>query len=100
VNGGGEGSSSPPFAAGASSPPFTGGTEGGAYLNLIIEVTGERYDAKATKVVTAKTLWVPAVNNHGGFGRWAFLEVQDPWNAETEIRAFVDTVPQVGESQP
>jgi len=91
VNGGG---------ASSASPPFTGGTEGGAYLNLIIEVTGERYDAKATKVVTAKTLWVPAVNNHGGFGRWAFLEVQDPWNAETEIRAFVDTVPQVGGSQP
>ena len=26
--------------------------------------------------------WVPAVNNHGGFGRWAFLEVTDPWDAE------------------
>jgi type III restriction enzyme len=27
------------------------------------------------------TLWVPAVNNHGGFGRWAFVEVTDPWDA-------------------
>ena len=24
-----------------------------------------------------RSLWVPAVNNHGGLGRWAFLEVTD-----------------------
>ncbi len=23
----------------------------------------------------AKTLWAPAVNNLGSFGRWAFLEI-------------------------
>jgi type III restriction enzyme len=23
-------------------------------------------------------LWVPAINNHGGFGRWALVEVTDP----------------------
>ena len=40
-------------------------------LNLIIEVTGEKKKEKAAKVVTARTLWVPAVNNHGAFGRWA-----------------------------
>jgi hypothetical protein len=28
-------------------------------------------------VSTAPTLWVPAVNNHGGFGGWAFVEVAD-----------------------
>ena len=39
------------------------------------------------KVSTAPTLWVPAVNNHGGFGRWAFLEIHDPWNAMNTIRA-------------
>ncbi len=41
-------------------------------LNLIVEVTGEKKKDKAAKVATARTLWVPAVNNHGGFGRWAF----------------------------
>jgi hypothetical protein len=25
-----------------------------------------------------ETHWVPAVNNHGGFGRWAFLEKKRP----------------------
>ena len=54
-------------------------------LNLIIEVTGERDREKAAKVSTAKTLWVPAVNNAGAWGRWAFLEVEDPWNVKGEI---------------
>ena len=47
-------------------------------LNLILEVTGERKKDKEAKTATARTLWVPAVNNHGGFGRWAFLEITDP----------------------
>ena len=55
-------------------------------LNLIVEVTGEKKKDKAAKVATARTLWVPAVNNHGGFGRWAFLEIDDPWNAQNAIR--------------
>lgn len=61
-------------------------------LNLIIEVTGERKKEKEAKVATARDLWVPAVNNHGGFGAWAFLEIRDPWNAKTEIRNTINTV--------
>jgi type III restriction enzyme len=56
-------------------------------VNLIVEVTGEERKDKAAKVTTARTLWVPAVNNHGGFGRWAFVEVTDPWDAQRTIRA-------------
>jgi type III restriction enzyme len=59
------------------------------YLNLIIEVSGEAKKDKAAKVAAARGFWVPAVNNHGGFGRWAFLEISDPWDAETTIRAFL-----------
>ncbi len=55
--------------------------------HLIVEVTGERRRDKAAKVATARNLWVPAVNNHGGFGRWAFTEVTDPWEAASAIRA-------------
>ncbi len=62
-------------------------------LNLIIEVTGERKKEKAVKVACARTLWVPAVNNHGGYGRWAFLEIADPWDAQNLIRAFLATLP-------
>jgi type III restriction enzyme len=59
-------------------------------LNLIIEVTGEKKKEKPAKVETARTLWVPAVNNHGGFGRWAFLEIADPWDSKNLIKAFVN----------
>ncbi len=55
-------------------------------LNLIVEVTGEKKKDKAAKVATARTLWVPAINNHGGFGRWALIEVTDPWDAQNTIR--------------
>ena len=58
-------------------------------LNLIIEVSGEQRKDKAAKVSTARTLWVPEVNNHGGFGRWAFVEVTDPWDAERTVRAVI-----------
>jgi type III restriction enzyme len=58
-------------------------------LNLIIEVTGEKKKDKAAKVATARTLWVPAMNTHGGFGRWAFLEITDPWDAQNTIRALL-----------
>ena len=54
-------------------------------LNLIIEVTGEKKKDKSAKVATARTLWVPAINNHGGFGRWDFIEIDDPWDAENQI---------------
>jgi len=57
-------------------------------LNLVIEVSGEPRKDKAAKVATARRLWIPAVNNHGGFGRWAFLEIGDPWDGKNALRAF------------
>ncbi|MCB0953464.1 MAG: DEAD/DEAH box helicase family protein [Microthrixaceae bacterium] len=56
-------------------------------LNLIIEVSGAGRRDKATKVATARNLWIPAVNNHRKFGRWAFIEVTDPWEAAGMIEA-------------
>ncbi len=58
-------------------------------LNLILEVSGRERKDKAAKTATARNLWIPAINNHGGFGRWAFLEVTDPWNVKNIIRAFL-----------
>ena len=57
-------------------------------LSLIVEVSGEARKDKAAKAA-ARTLWVPVVNNHGGFGRWAFLEISDPWDAKNTIRAML-----------
>jgi type III restriction enzyme len=86
---------SPPASlAGDNTPfpsPLAGEGQGEGEINLIIEVTGENKKDKAAKVSTASTLWVPAVNNHGGFGFWAFLEIQDPWDAIQAIRAALKT---------
>ena len=59
------------------------------HLNLILEVTGEKRKEKAAKVDAAKSLWIPAVNNHGAFGQWGFLEITDPWNAKNAVREFL-----------
>lgn len=56
-------------------------------LNLLIEVSGEKRKDKDAKVATASNLWVPAVNNYRNFGRWDFLEINDPWNAKDSIRS-------------
>jgi len=66
--------------------------ENGEHLNLVLEVSGEKRKDKAAKVETAKSLWVPAVNNHGGFGKWAFIEISDPWDAKNLIREFLKVV--------
>ncbi len=67
--------------------------DGAQPLNLIIEVSGEPKPEKAAKVETARTLWVPAVNNDGRFGRWSFLEISDPWDAKNTIRAHLAAEP-------
>jgi len=58
-------------------------------LNLIIEVTGEEKKDKPVKTSTARTLWIPAINDHSGFRRWSFLEITDPWNAKNSIRKYL-----------
>jgi type III restriction enzyme len=59
-------------------------------LNLVIEVSGESRRDKTEKVATAKNLWVPAVNAHGGFGRWDFIELRDPANTKNDVRGHLD----------
>jgi type III restriction enzyme len=61
-------------------------------LNLIIEVSGAGRRDKEHKVNATRDLWIPAVNNHGGFGRWRFVEVTDPWEAAGVIEAVVHDV--------
>jgi type III restriction enzyme len=55
-------------------------------LTLVLEVSGEARADKQAKVAAAEHLWTVAVNNWGGLGRWAFLEVTDPWDAGNLIR--------------
>ena len=64
-------------------------------LNLIIEVSGRDFGDKAIKVATACNLWIPSVNNHSVYGRWAFVEVVDPNNAKNTIRAVLNSMAEV-----
>lgn len=43
---------------------------------VVVEVSGDHPD-KAIKMQAVDDLWLPAVNRHGGFGRWAKVEVKD-----------------------
>ncbi len=55
---------------------------------LIVEVSGYKPSGPTEeKAATARNLWVPAVNNHGGFGRWHFLEITDPTTAKADLKA-------------
>jgi type III restriction enzyme len=58
-------------------------------LNLIVEVSGKRDAEKAAKVATARNLWIPAVNNAATWGRWAFIEIDDPWDAKNAITSML-----------
>jgi type III restriction enzyme len=55
-------------------------------LNLVLEVTGQVRPDKVERVATVQARWVPGVNALGRFGRWDFIEITDPWNAENAIR--------------
>ncbi len=68
-------------------------------LNLVIEVTGERKKDKVAKVDTASTFWAPAVNNHGGLGRWGFVEITDPWEAADLIASTIHDIAEAGAAQ-
>jgi type III restriction enzyme len=62
----------------------------GDLLNLVVEISGQELWDKEAKVDTARKLWVPAVNAEESFGQWAFVEIRDPWDAQTSLRKFLE----------
>jgi type III restriction enzyme len=61
---------------------------------LIVEVSGGRKDAEVAKVKadTARLQWCPAVNNHGGFGRWGYIEVSDMDTVEQVLDGAIESL--------
>lgn len=59
---------------------------------LIVEVSGGRKDQELrhAKAQAARDLWVPAVNNHGGYGRWAFVEISDLTHAVSVLETGIE----------
>jgi type III restriction enzyme len=56
-------------------------------LNLIVEIKGYRREDAKEKKLTMDSFWIPGVNNDGRFGRWAFAELRDVWELESDFTA-------------
>jgi type III restriction enzyme len=59
-------------------------------LHLVIETKGYRREDAKDKKLTMETYWVPGVNNMTTFGRWAFAELADVYQMESDFEAKVD----------
>ena len=54
---------------------------------LIVEVSGGQKSPgpTAAKAATARDSWCAAVNNHGGFGRWGYVEITSMVNVRQRL---------------
>ena len=59
-------------------------------LNLIVEIKGYRGEDAKDKKTTMDTYWVPGVNNHGDYGRWAFAEFTDVYGMDGAFNRLVE----------
>ena len=60
-------------------------------LHLVVEVKGYRGEDAKDKKNTMDTFWIPGVNHHGGFGRWAFAELTDVYEMEADFESAIAT---------
>jgi len=60
-------------------------------LNLIVEIKGYRREDAKEKKSTMENYWVPGVNNHGHYGRWAFAEFTDVFEMYDDFKEKVES---------
>ena len=60
-------------------------------LNLIVEIKGYRGEDAKEKKSTMENYWIPGVNNHKQFGRWAFAELTEVFKIESDFEAKVES---------
>lgn len=59
-------------------------------LHLIIEIKGYRREDAKEKKTTMEVYWVPGVNNHGQYGRWAFAEFTDVFQMQDDFAKKIE----------
>jgi type III restriction enzyme len=59
-------------------------------LHLVVEIKGYRREDAKEKKATMDTYWVPGVNNLGTHGRWAFAELTEVYQIESDFAAKVE----------
>ncbi|ONH34889.1 MULTISPECIES: BPTD_3080 family restriction endonuclease [Protofrankia] len=71
--------------------------DGDVPRHLIVEVSGSFKTHNAamramtsSKADTARNLWCAAVNNHGGYGRWGYIEITDPVTTREKLDEAID----------
>ena len=60
-------------------------------LHLIVEIKGYRREDAKEKKSTMETYWVPGVNNHGQYGRWAFAEFTEVYQMQADFEAKIES---------
>ena len=59
-------------------------------LHLIVEIKGYRGEDAKEKKSTMETYWIPGVNYHGQYGRWAFAEFTEVYQIEADFQAKLE----------
>jgi type III restriction enzyme len=64
---------------------------------LIVEVSGGQKSVHspgpvAVKAATAQFQWCAAVNNHGGLGRWGYVEIKDMPTASERLNDAIENL--------
>ena len=65
------------------------GRGGEDLLHLVVEIKGYRREDAKEKKSTMETYWIPGVNNHERYGRWAFAEFTDAYAMQADFAAAV-----------
>ena len=74
-------------------------------IHLVVEIKGYRREDAKEKKLTMDTYWVPGVNNLGTLGRWAFAELTEIYQIESDFnakvgRAFDEMIARVSGATP
>jgi type III restriction enzyme len=59
-------------------------------LHLIVEIKGYRREDAKDKKITMETYWIPGVNSLGTYGRWAFAELTEVYEIESDFNTAVE----------
>lgn len=60
-------------------------------LHLVVEIKGYRREDAKEKKATMENYWVPGVNNHRQYGRWAFAEFTQVYEIEADFAAKIES---------
>jgi type III restriction enzyme len=61
-------------------------------IHLVVEIKGYRREDAKEKKAAMETYWMPGVNNLGTYGRWAFAELTDVYQIESDLASRIESL--------